>query len=417
MAEKFSNNWWSEFLATTGSMSTPAVFPSCFAPEETRQMRMSLMGVIRDLHADYKKKYGYRLWVGGQPVDDEQEIFRRAPLPGEDLADWSDRVFAGEKFGIILNRGEKFNDDMSSFIARRLAPLIEQIGMPTEGILFTVFIGNYDSTPLGIHKDLPGKSVMHFHLGPGDKTMYCWDDEPYMARAGKRQHNNMDVSPHLDYAQQHTFSEGDIYFMPANRFHLGTQNGLSMGIACWWNNRANADFAHALMTMAAKNLISHSPAMLQADSNDPGDSTALDSTLALFAPAQELGKPLEDVLRATYIDLRYSLYSNGGLRNAPLPLASAGPLSAGSIVCVAAPFRMHIRAADDGEALFIYVRGTRLQMRNDKRISTIVDVLNRGTPLSVLALSQSAALDIDVCLALVTQLVVRKGVLTVNANE
>jgi hypothetical protein len=78
---------------------------------------------------------------------------------------------------------------------------------------------------------------------------------------------------------------------------------------------------------------------------------------------------------------------------------------------------MHIRAADDGEALFIYVRGTRLQMRNDKRISTIVDVLNRGTPLSVLALSQSAALDIDVCLALVTQLVVRKGVLTVNANE
>ncbi|UUZ49049.1 hypothetical protein LP420_00445 [Massilia sp. B-10] len=120
MAEKFSSNWWSDFLAATEGMSAPAVLPNSFDPAETRQMRMAVMGMIRDLHTDYKRKYGYRLWVGGRKVDDERDIFRRAPLPGEDLDAWVQRIFVGEKFGIILNRGEKFSDAMSSVVARHL---------------------------------------------------------------------------------------------------------------------------------------------------------------------------------------------------------------------------------------------------------------------------------------------------------
>ncbi|UUZ49048.1 hypothetical protein LP420_00440 [Massilia sp. B-10] len=215
--------------------------------------------------------------------------------------------------------------------------------MPSEGLLFTIFVGNYDSTPLGIHKDLPGKSVMHFHLGPGAKTMYCWDDEEYMARAGDAAQNNMDIVPHLPYAQQHTFAEGDIYFMPENRFHLGTQDGLSMGIACWWNNRASTDFAHTLMQMTANNLIAESPVMLKADKNGIDDCSAVDRTLALFGTAQDANKTLAELLRATYVDLRYSLFSNGGLRNAPLPLKEDVVLSADTVVCSAAPFTMQLR--------------------------------------------------------------------------
>ncbi|UUZ54625.1 hypothetical protein LP419_00390 [Massilia sp. H-1] len=107
MAEKFSSNWWSDFLAATEGMSAPAVLPNSFDPAETRQMRMAVMGMIRDLHTDYKRKYGYRLWVGGRKVDDERDIFRRAPLPGEDLDAWVQRIFVGEKFGIILNLRRK----------------------------------------------------------------------------------------------------------------------------------------------------------------------------------------------------------------------------------------------------------------------------------------------------------------------
>lgn len=411
MDNTFSEAWWDGFLARTEQMSEPAAFSGCFGAADTERMRMMVMDIICDVHYKYKRKYGYRLYVDGAQVPNEQAVFSRAPLPGETLEEWTARVFDGEKFGIILNRGEKFSDELSSIVATCVAPLIRKLGMPTEGLLFTVFIGNYDSTPLGIHKDMAGKSVMHFHLGPGEKTMYCWRDEDYVPRAGEKPQNNMDVQPHLAYAKKHTFSSGDIYFMPENRFHLGMQKDLSIGIACWWNNRSNEDWARRILEMTGRRLVEESSAMLKADPRDPADAGGLDATLNLFSRGESIHqKSFADMLRSTYVDLRYALYSNGGLRNGPLPRTEAVPLDDDTVVCIEAPFRLYMRAADDGEKLVLYVRGSQLEMRDVPPIRKIVECLNRGEPVTIGQLAHCADIGSNACIAIVSTLIERKGV-------
>lgn len=406
----FNSSWWDNFLDETQTMSSPTVFKHCFHAGETRRMRMEVMEIIRDLHLNYKKKYGYRLWVNNVRIENEAEMFARAPLIGEDIKDWTDRVFKDEKFGIILNRGEKFNDDLSSFLARGIQPLIQKLGMPTEGILFTLFIGNYSATPLGIHKDSPGKSVMHFHLGPGSKTMYCWDDEKYMSSAGENCHNNMDFGPHLHYARQHTFAEGDIYFMPENHFHLGMQEGLSIGIACWWYNRSSQDFARQLLTLASRTAINRSDEMLKADPRPLSDSSGLDTTLQLFSSSVNLDMKFEVFMREAYVDLRHSLYSNCGLRNAPLPRSDRVSLDETSVVRLESPFLLYSRQTADGLTLIVYARGTRLEMRNVPSIAGVVDILNKGNSITLKKLAELSGLQIDVCRELVSTLIMYKGV-------
>lgn len=411
MNNTFSEAWWDGFLMRTEEMSEPATFTGCFDAAKTEHMRMMVMEIIREVHNKYRRKYGYRLYVDGAQISNEQTIFSRAPLTGETLEEWTARIFEGEQFGIILNRGEKFSDELSSIIATWVTPLIRKLGMPTEGLLFTIFIGNYDSTPLGIHKDLAGKSVMHFHLGPGDKTMYCWRDEDYLPRAGETPDNNMDVQPHLAYAKKHTFSPGDVYFMPENRFHLGMQKDLSIGIACWWNNRSSEDWARRILQMTARRLVGESTAMLKADPHGPADASGLDATLALFSRGESIHqKSFADMLRSTYIDLRYALYSNGGLRNGPLVRSEAVHLDDDTMVCVEEPFRLYIRLVEEGERLVLYVRGSQLEMRNVPPIHKLVECINLAEPVTIRQLAQFAGIDKYDCIAIVSTIIERKGV-------
>ena len=54
--------------------------------------------------------------------------------------------------------------------------------------------------PLGIHQDHRGENVIHFHLGPGDKQMYIWDEDAYKELTDLK-HNNTDIAPLLPHAK------------------------------------------------------------------------------------------------------------------------------------------------------------------------------------------------------------------------
>ena len=177
----FSPLWWDEFLEKTNNMSEPGAFYNCMPSEETALMRTYILEILARLAHMRTSKYGYRVYLKGVLLDGNgmEKIYDLPPLPGETLEQWVVRAFGEQKFGMIINQGERFNLELSKLIALKIQPYLAKTGIPTEGLIYTLFIGNYDSTPLGIHKDLPGKSVMHFHLGPGAKTMYTWDDEVF----------------------------------------------------------------------------------------------------------------------------------------------------------------------------------------------------------------------------------------------
>lgn len=387
LKQQFDAAWWQGFMQQTRQMTVPATVTAGFTADQALRMRRLVLDILAEVGQVHRDRYGYRLWVDGEQVEDLADHFAHHPRPDEDVQAWVQRAFGDRKFGIILNQGEKFSAGLSQAAAVILKPILEMTGMPTEGILFTVFIGNYDMTPLGIHKDFAGKSGMHFHLGPGPKTMYTWEDEDYKTAPGEKRQNNMNVAAHLATATKHTFHEGQFYFMPENKFHLGMQNELSIGIACWFYNRCDHDFMQELLHRVMNDHVRRADGMLKADKNPIDDTRAVEPVLSLLMLEDKEDLALKPLLRAIYRDFRYSLFSNAGFRNRPVPRVADIEVGPGDAARTDEPYQLLCRAGVQPGRHDVFVRGTRVSLQNFAGLERVVDLLNGGTTVTVAQLA------------------------------
>jgi hypothetical protein len=383
LKNQFDEVWWQDFMHQTNNMTATSTISNGLNPEQVKIMRRHVLDILAEVGQLHQEKYGYRLWIDGQQVEDLSPHFALHPMPNEDVETWVRRAFGDQKFGIILNRGEKFSSKLSQAAAVILEPILKMIGMPTEGILFTIFIGNYDMTPLGIHKDFAGKSGMHFHLGPGPKTMYVWEDDDYKTAPGEKRCNNMNVGPHLSTADKHTFQQGQFYFMPENKFHLGMQNELSIGLACWFYNRCDYDFAGELINRFKAYHLKKSEGMLKSDKNPVDDTSAVEPVLSLFTLEGREDVGVKPLLREIYRDFRYSLFSNAGYRNRPVARATDVDIHPEDAVHTDEPYKMLCRADVRPCHYDVFVRGTKVSLRNFAGLERIVDLLNSGKTVTV----------------------------------
>jgi hypothetical protein len=384
--QKFDSVWWDNFLEKTDGMSKTQVLENCISKEETNIMQSYILKILSDLAKLRTNKHGYRVYIDGALLNNNEmlQIYDSPPFENENLKEWANRTFGGKKFGMIINEGERFNLELSKSIALKLSPLLEKIGMPTEGIIFTLFIGNYDKTPLGIHKDLPGKSVIHFHLGPSPKTMYTWETEEYLNLAGEQKHNNQDVQKYTPFANKFVINEGDLYFMPEDLYHVGTQDDLSIAIACWCYNRSNYDFALRLQTLFQEQTLQPSKVNLKADKNEISNTSAVEKTLKLFVIPKELeNHSFKDLMRETYKDLRFSLYSNAGYRTSPFAKEQGIELDIDDVIEIEKPFKILYKNSLDTEKMHVYIRGVKIELNNFECIKKILDEINKGEKIKI----------------------------------
>jgi hypothetical protein len=384
--QKFDTVWWDSFLEKTNDMSKTQVIENCISKVETEIMQSYILNILSDLAALRTNKHGYRVYIDSTLLNNNEmlQIYDSPPLQNENLKEWANRTFGDKKFGMIINEGERFNLELSKSIALKLSPLLEKIGMPTEGIIFTLFIGNYDKTPLGIHKDLPGKSVIHFHLGPSPKTMYTWDTEEYLSLVGEKKHNNQDVKKYIPFAQKFVINEGDLYFMPEDLYHVGTQDDLSIAIACWCYNRSNYDFALRLQTLFQEQTLQKSILNLKADKNEIYNTDAVEKTLDLFEIPKELENlSFKDLMRETYKDLRFSLFSNAGYRTSPFAKKLGVELSIDDIIEVEKPFKILYKNSLDSQKMHLYVRGVKIELNNFDCIKKFIDEINKEEKIKI----------------------------------
>jgi len=385
-AEKLGPAWWNEFLQVTENMSAVAVFKDCLTSEETARMRSCVLQILAELARLRTQQYGYRVYVDGLLLEPNQmlHVYDHPPRKGESLADWARRTFEDKNFGMIINQCERFNLELSNMMAFKLAPLLEKTGIPTEGIIFHLFIGNYDVTPLGIHVDSPGRSAIHFHLGPGPKTMYTWNAKEYLSLVGEASCNNKDLDKYIPVATRSSFGEGDLYYMPENTYHVGTQEGLSIGLVCWCNNRASYDLALRLQELLSEQFLRRSERMLKPDRNGLDDHRGVEETLELFdLPEPYEGLTFKDLLRRVYRDLRYSLHSNAGYRTTPFPDTADRWFALDDVVEAEKPYRMIYAPLEGTDKLVLYVRGAKIELNNFECIKRLVDVLNQGDRIRV----------------------------------
>ncbi len=395
--EKFKEEWWDYFLDKSNYMSKPTVFKNSLSKKETSLMRKLILQVLQELAKRRTTRFGYRVYTKEGRILNENEmnfIYDNPPRDYENLEQWWNRVFKDEEIGMIINQGERFNLQLSEMIAKKIKPLLKKTGIPTEGIIFTLFIGNYNSTPLGIHLDLPGKNVIHFHLGPGSKTIYTWDDtEKYVNLAGQKSQNNKDLESYLPLASKHSFKEGDLFCMPEDIYHVGIQEGLSIGIACWCNNRSKHDFMEQLINMLLNQYLKKDTDLyvrnpnnnLKPDRKPLNDSSFLDTTLQEWFdfPNGYESLTFNEVLKEIYKDLRYSLHSNAGYRTSPFPLEKDYNFKLDTLVYLSSPYQIKYRESLDKEKLYIYIRGIMISLDNHNCIKDFIDILNEEEVIAV----------------------------------
>ncbi len=385
--DKFTREWWSLFIEKTRSLKKTTVFEHCLNRDETLLMRNYLMDIIAQLSQMRTGQFGYRVFVDGQQVDQKEmeTIYDKEPFAGESFEDWAARSFEDVKFGMIINRGEKFSPDLAEMVSKKIAPLLEKIGIPRLGITFTIFIGNYGWTPIGIHTDAIGEKVLHFHLGKGRKTMYTWDRESYEEKTTPLERiNNTEIEKHLEYANEYDFGEGDLYFMAEGEYHVGRSDELSMGLTLWFNNHTKNQLSRRALQVVTDQYLQDNSDILFPDLNSVSYFEGFKESLDLFNIPEELeNMTFKEVLQEAYKDFRYSLYSNGGFWTRPFPVEQNFQFTNDIIVKKVSTSNILYKESVDGKKLYIYVRGTKLIFNNYACIKNMIDELNKGNDISV----------------------------------
>lgn len=381
LPKPFSDEWWSEFLRETQHLSAPAAFAKAIAPDRVAFLRQSVLNVVATLCTLRTARYGFRAYADGRLMDrDEMEwVYDHPPLPGEGLQAWAQRVFRDRKFGFIINSGEKFDEAFSQDIALAMAPLLRQAGIPRDGIQFTLFIGNYDKTPLGIHQDNRGESVTHFHVGPGRKVMYVWDKEDYRRlthEGGLKPRDFQALQPH---ARKFTIESGDLFYMPEGTYHIGVQDELSIGITVWQYTHTNTDMAWAMLRHVGTQIRPIDGDAIVHDTMPPDVDSHIGSIVAPHTvPLEYRHLTFEAMLKTAYVDWRHILFSNAGYRNRPFERTQREAFSRDDEVQLEAPYKILTRRMAGTGKMMVYVRGHRLELNDHPCLVDFIERLNDG---------------------------------------
>lgn len=378
----FDSKWWDNFLANTNMLTTTNVFHNCMLPNETKSMREDVMKIIRLISINKVPEYGFRLYIEGKNVASKELInfFENyTPNISETFEEWAERAFEGKKFGIIINRGEKFNPLLVEKIAIKIKPLTEKFGIPRLGVTFTIFIGNYGWTPLGIHTDGLGENVMHFHLGKGGKTMYTWDVETYEKIVEPEyRFNNTNIEEILDHANVFDFKDGDIYFMPYGEYHVGKSDELSIGLTLWFNNHTESSLSKKIIDNLLINSLEESFEILPMDVSPP-------ENLENFADIKKLfhsdfnDRDFLSMLEDTYRDYKMALYSNAGFWEPPFPKEHKVDHNKDFTIKIVDPFKILFYIDNQ---LHLFIRGKKISLINNNTITDLVEKLNKGNELN-----------------------------------
>lgn len=416
--QNFNKDWWFKFLEKNRSFTETTVFKDVISENLLEELNKGVLELLKMRFNRNDIHYGFRVYVDGQELTDNQisALIENNKIGEEEsIEGYCNRVF-GNNYGIIANFCEKYSEILAEKIMKTVHPLFDVIGMPPWGVELTTFIGNYGWTPLGIHVDSRGENVLHYHLGPGNKKMYIWDEDTYQV-VGKGVENNKIIEPLLKYAEEFEFGTGDLYYMPWNKRHVGYSGEFSIGVSLWFNNPTRLGFS-AEMIKAIQNLfIKNDQSIIEAQLDyENNDSTFLDFKSTLNISENKLQEPLENFLKDTYDEYKKCILSNGGWQNVPLSLHKKlddkeeyFPDLENQTVYVDDLFRIKYQKVD--EKLCLYVRGKKLSFKYFEELEGILERINEAKRVDVQTIiNEFDTLPKEVVLYFLKILINNKGV-------
>ena len=195
--------------------------------------------LIRNRTSISKSLFNSRVFINNGTRDDLGYMISNSPPEKKERLDfWLKRITGADSYCAVINGINGWSDYLAEFININFnKEWINTFGIPSNGIDVYTFIGKYEITPFGIHKDK--EHTFLYHLGPGVKKAWLWDPslcdiEPVITS------NSFNLADTLSYAHAITLSPGDILFIPQNWYHVleNPEFSVTLGVAPYEKKRS-----------------------------------------------------------------------------------------------------------------------------------------------------------------------------------
>jgi len=356
-----------------------------------------LLEVLRAMSSVPSNQVKIRVYVdGGLRHDYEARVLRSPPAIDERLETWVTRIFAGASFGIAINSAEQFNDALATRFARLFARDVDVWAQAAGGVDMVFFIGNYGYTPFGIHHDGDDSTILHFHRGPGDKTLMFWKPEEFVRLTGSRE-SHFRPADLLGTANNFRLTPNSAFYMPPGQYHIGNNPDLSVDLTLGFSRISQSEIRRRAATdEIGRYLI---PA---ADEKKGSLSGVVDNPLLM--------EFVEDSIE----DFRLGFLSNCGYSTPPVPDGLVPNVTTADTVSACPPFKLYHRISSD-KKLRIFARRNRIVVNYRKGLQAVVEALNReALPVEKLLDLASCDLHSDAVLRFLNLLSAHRAIYTVR---
>ncbi len=170
----------------------------------------------------------------------------------ESVAGYAKRIAAqlqGRQFGLIVEEVQARDATLWQRMREFLRPLYGLTGIPGENAKATIFLGNYERTPFGLH---PGESETFQFVIDGRKRLRVWPPEFF--RDKEDVSRTIDYERFLDGSITLDGEPGDVIYWPSGYWHIGEAVNENVAVALSVALFMNSQPADDIIKHAARKL-------------------------------------------------------------------------------------------------------------------------------------------------------------------
>ncbi|MFT7681899.1 MAG: hypothetical protein ACI935_001368 [Moritella dasanensis] len=366
---------WQKMLKASNNMVKPVVISGAIPADEIDDYMQLYKEIFTEFIQQGNTHQGCRVYVGDKQDNHYGEKLKSAPPASEQtLQQWTTDVFEHNRFGIVLNSLEKYSLKFAEKVAKGSESLLELTGMPMGGLAFLCFVGNYDYTPFGVHKEILGEEGFLFHMGPHDKTFYTWETSKFYALS-----KGQDVFPVTEEvlgAADHVFKlkPGDVLCIPSEKFHVGQTPEFSISMVMDFINPSVKKFSRQMAQQIAEKEAGSITMERHIDRIIKPSKLQAANPVTELCEQIDLCTELNEVIQERYHKLR----SNHGYHTPTIQRGEMSLLSSEKLA-LTQPYKLQFEMDQTGDTFCFYARGHKITVINHPKLPAWLLQANQGT--------------------------------------
>jgi len=358
---------WDDFYSKTSALKMANSSDNMFTDEDIVSLRESIKRILVQFFQKGDLNRGIKVYVNKELRNNfKQKMADRLPAETESIEEWCKEIFGDNKFGVVFNSLESYDNEIAEKMCNIVSPLLEKAGLPLGGLSFLFFMGNYGFTPFGIHKEANGEEGFLFHLGPAEKKFYTWDiDELNRVEHNMKVFHNVDEM--LPDAESYLLKPKSVIFIPHYLYHIANTDEFSLSVVMDYINPSSTSLENTI----AKDISSQSASDRNSQYLYP---ISLKEGQLNWEHLLDRNS-WEERYKTALTKRIYRLRSNSGVSQPSLKIRSNFIPNGNFTIKGKAVFPLLTEENEGGKTL-IYARGHEIMIKSNSNLSNTISRLN-----------------------------------------